>query len=93
MRFHFIFEMSGPRFLSIHDDFSYLNSDVYRCGPSPLEAIRRGEVGVGFDTPFIFAEVNADVCHFVRDPTAPWGFKKSKLNEYQYVLNSLSLGS
>ena len=56
---------------------------MYRCGPSPLEAIRRGEVGVGFDTPFIFAEVNADVCHFVRDPTAPWGFKKSKLNEYQ----------
>ena len=61
----------------------FLLIDVYRCGPSPLEAIRRGEVGVGFDTPFIFAEVNADVCHFVRDPTAPWGFKKSKLNEYQ----------
>ena len=67
----------------MNKDFSYLNLDVYRCGPSPLEAIRRGEVGVGFDTPFIFAEVNADVCHFVRDPTAPWGFKKSKLNEYQ----------
>ncbi|VDI05733.1 transglutaminase 1 [Mytilus galloprovincialis] len=33
---------------------------VYCCGPASLEAIRRGEVNMPYDTPFIFAEVNAD---------------------------------
>ncbi|XP_066520134.1 transglutaminase 5, like [Hoplias malabaricus] len=35
---------------------------VYRCGPAPVKAIRERMLGVPFDTPFIFAEVNADVC-------------------------------
>lgn len=33
---------------------------VYCCGPASLEAIKRGEVNMPYDTPFIFAEVNAD---------------------------------
>jgi len=33
---------------------------VYQAGPAPLTAIRKGEVNIGKDTPFIFAEVNAD---------------------------------
>ena len=58
------------------------SDDVFRCGPSPLEAIKRGEIGIGYDTPFIFAEVNADVCHFTRDDTTDWGFKKTSRNDY-----------
>ena len=54
----------------------------YQCGPCPLIAIKRGEVDIGYDTPFVFAEVNADVCHFVRDPDSHWGFKRTKLNTY-----------
>ncbi|VDI44800.1 transglutaminase 1 [Mytilus galloprovincialis] len=33
---------------------------VYCCGPASLEAIKRGEVNMPYDTPFVFAEVNAD---------------------------------
>lgn len=35
-------------------------SGIYQCGPAPLEAIKRGEVHLSYDTPFVFAEVNAD---------------------------------
>ncbi|XP_052062412.1 hemocyte protein-glutamine gamma-glutamyltransferase-like isoform X2 [Mytilus californianus] len=33
---------------------------VYCCGPASLHAIKRGEVNMPYDTPFVFAEVNAD---------------------------------
>ncbi|XP_072917692.1 protein-glutamine gamma-glutamyltransferase 2-like [Hemitrygon akajei] len=34
---------------------------IYCCGPSSLKAIKNGDVDMKFDTPFVFAEVNADV--------------------------------
>ena len=52
-------------------------------GPASIEAIRKGEVGFGFDVPFVFAEVNADVCRYVEDPYSSWGFTKSETNEYR----------
>ncbi|XP_069051328.1 protein-glutamine gamma-glutamyltransferase 4 [Lepisosteus oculatus] len=33
---------------------------IFQCGPSPLSAIKKGEVYLAYDTKFIFAEVNAD---------------------------------
>ncbi|XP_012942973.1 annulin [Aplysia californica] len=39
-----------------------LSGGVYQCGPSPLRAIKEGDVEVGYDTKFIFAEVNAECC-------------------------------
>lgn len=33
---------------------------VFCCGPSPLKAIKNGDVDLKYDTPFVFAEVNAD---------------------------------
>ncbi|XP_063052431.1 protein-glutamine gamma-glutamyltransferase 2-like [Engraulis encrasicolus] len=33
---------------------------VFCCGPCPVRAILEGEVGMKYDAPFIFAEVNAD---------------------------------
>ncbi|XP_046549069.1 protein-glutamine gamma-glutamyltransferase K-like isoform X2 [Haliotis rubra] len=33
---------------------------VYTCGPSPVAAIKEGHLRVGYDTSFIYAEVNAD---------------------------------
>uniref|UniRef100_A0A667Y6E3 protein-glutamine gamma-glutamyltransferase n=1 Tax=Myripristis murdjan TaxID=586833 RepID=A0A667Y6E3_9TELE len=38
---------------------------VYRCGPCPIKAIKEGELGVKYDAPFIFAEVNADIIHWI----------------------------
>ena len=46
--------------LSISQVYFAIIVGVYCCGPASLEAIRRGEVNMPYDTPFIFAEVNAD---------------------------------
>ncbi|XP_033754204.1 hemocyte protein-glutamine gamma-glutamyltransferase-like isoform X2 [Pecten maximus] len=36
------------------------SGDIYRCGPCPVLAIKRGEVQLPYDGQFIFAEVNGD---------------------------------
>ncbi|KAM6160938.1 protein-glutamine gamma-glutamyltransferase 4 [Erethizon dorsatum] len=37
-----------------------LSQGLYCCGPSPVAAIRRGNIFMGYDTKFVFSEVNAD---------------------------------
>ena len=59
--------------------------DRYQCGPSPVEAVKRGDVGVGFDSAFVFAEVNADVFVYVVDKKSEWGFKLAQTNTTQWV--------
>ncbi|GFS03034.1 protein-glutamine gamma-glutamyltransferase K [Elysia marginata] len=34
----------------------------FQCGPSPHRAVKMGELSIGHDTGFIFAEVNGEVC-------------------------------
>ena len=55
----------------------------YQLGPTSVEAVRRGEVGLGYDTAFVFTEVNADVMTFVRDRDSPWGFTRTDTNTTQ----------
>ncbi|GCB60722.1 hypothetical protein scyTo_0003988 [Scyliorhinus torazame] len=38
---------------------------IYCCGPAPVKAIKNGNVNLKFDTPFVFAEVNADFASWV----------------------------
>ncbi|XP_028265656.1 protein-glutamine gamma-glutamyltransferase 2-like isoform X2 [Parambassis ranga] len=38
---------------------------VFCCGPAPVKAVKEGELTKNYDTPFIFAEVNADVVDLV----------------------------
>lgn len=38
---------------------------VFCCGPAPVRAIKEGELTKKYDAPFIFAEVNADVVHWI----------------------------
>lgn len=57
-------------------------SDKMQCGPTSVEAVRRGEVGFAYDTPYVFSEVNADVCHFQEDETSHWGYRKIRVNNY-----------
>ena len=44
-------------------------------GPAPLTAIKEGEVYAGFDTGFVFSEVNAD--------RVTWVVKKDENDEYK----------
>ncbi|XP_045033686.1 hemocyte protein-glutamine gamma-glutamyltransferase isoform X1 [Daphnia magna] len=57
--------------------------EEFRRGPSSVESVRRGEVGFAYDTPYLFAEVNAEVSHFQEDETSHWGFRKIRVNNYQ----------
>ena len=34
-------------------------------GPAPLKAIKEGEIYAGYDTEFVFAEVNADIVNWM----------------------------
>ncbi|XP_069504412.1 protein-glutamine gamma-glutamyltransferase 4 [Ambystoma mexicanum] len=38
---------------------------IFQCGPSPLKAIKSGEVYLLYDSKFIFAEVNADKIYWM----------------------------
>ncbi|KAL1124055.1 hypothetical protein AAG570_001825, partial [Ranatra chinensis] len=58
------------------------SDSMYRCGPASVEAVKHGKVGFLYDTPFVFAEVNADVCHFQEDEKSDWGFSRLKINQY-----------
>ncbi|XP_063003555.1 protein-glutamine gamma-glutamyltransferase 2 [Elgaria multicarinata webbii] len=38
---------------------------VYCCGPTPVKAVKEGDVNLKYDVKFVFAEVNADVAYLV----------------------------
>ena len=38
-----------------------------QCGPAPVKAIKQGHTFINYDTPFVFAEVNADSCYWLVD--------------------------
>lgn len=41
---------------------------VFTCGPASVKAVRQGEIFYGYDSKFIFAEVNGDRIHWTVDP-------------------------
>uniref|UniRef100_A0A671SD10 protein-glutamine gamma-glutamyltransferase n=1 Tax=Sinocyclocheilus anshuiensis TaxID=1608454 RepID=A0A671SD10_9TELE len=41
---------------------------VFCCGPCPVHAVKEGEVGLKYDTPFVFSEVNADLVVWIVHP-------------------------
>lgn len=53
-----------------------------QCGPVSLQAVKRGDIGLNYDAPFVFAEVNADVMHWGEDPESDWGWSRMKMNKY-----------
>uniref|UniRef100_UPI0037E7FB4A protein-glutamine gamma-glutamyltransferase 2-like n=1 Tax=Semicossyphus pulcher TaxID=241346 RepID=UPI0037E7FB4A len=42
-----------------------LSDGEFCCGPCPVTAIKEGNLGVKYDAPFVFAEVNADIVHWI----------------------------
>lgn len=46
----------------------FLTLGVYCCGPCPVKAVREGEVGMKYDAPFVFSEVNADMVYWIVHP-------------------------
>ena len=46
----------------------FLITDKMQLGPAPVEAVRRGDLGMGYDVDFVYSEVNADVQTFWQTP-------------------------
>lgn len=53
-------------------DFGILFVGVFQCGPASLAAILNGKCDFSYDAPFIFAEVNADIVQWGREPNGEW---------------------
>ncbi|KAJ7403558.1 hypothetical protein BTVI_75994 [Pitangus sulphuratus] len=39
---------------------------IYQCGPASIRAIKEGDVNLDYDSPFVFAAVNADCVTWIR---------------------------
>ena len=57
----------------------------YRCGPTSVAAVKRGEVRKQFDTGFQFAEVNADKVYWkYKGSNQPLKLMDKRTNEYAW---------
>ena len=65
----------------------FLITDKMQLGPAPVEAVRRGDLGMGYDVDFVYSEVNADVQTFLADPNIDWGFRFGSSNVGPLLLN------
>ncbi|CAN7992131.1 unnamed protein product [Ixodes hexagonus] len=55
----------------------------YQVGPCSVAAVKRGQIGYMYDSPFVFAEVNADVIHWKEEPTSSSGWERSSTLTYR----------
>ncbi|XP_056406376.1 protein-glutamine gamma-glutamyltransferase 6-like [Hyla sarda] len=60
---------------------------VFRCGPTSVIAVKEGDLHIGYDTPFVFAEVNADRVTWVVQKD---GSKEKAHNDSKYVGQNIS---
>lgn len=66
---------------------------LYRCGPSSVAAIKRGEVQKAFDTTFLFAEVNADKVYWrYHGPNQPLKLIKKSTEEIGQCISTKAVG-
>ena len=50
-----------------------------QCGPAPLAAIKKGHIYIGYDTGFVFAEVNADRVEWIVKQEGSYNYIKGTL--------------
>ena len=54
-----------------------------QCGPAPLAAIKNGHIYIGYDTGFLFAEVNADRVEWIVKQEGTYNYIKGPVqNKY-----------
>ncbi|VEN38687.1 unnamed protein product [Callosobruchus maculatus] len=56
------------------------SDSVMCCGPASAAAVKRGETGFLYDTPFVFSEVNADIIHYQEDQEADTEWRLLSIN-------------
>ncbi|XP_051735965.1 protein-glutamine gamma-glutamyltransferase K isoform X3 [Ctenopharyngodon idella] len=65
----------------------------YRCGPTPVSAVRNGQVNLKFDTPFVFAEVNSDRIYWQRKPDGSFSQINVEKNSIGQRISTKAVGS
>ena len=66
-----------------------------QCGPAPLAAIKKGHIYIGYDTGFVFAEVNADRVEWIVKQEGTYNYIKGPVHNTlaPQVAISLVLGT
>ncbi|XP_040186531.1 protein-glutamine gamma-glutamyltransferase 5-like isoform X2 [Rana temporaria] len=69
-----------------------ISGGTYCCGPAPVKAIKEGDIDVDYDIPFVFAEVNGDIVHWVLQDG---GAEKGQTDTYSIgkFISTKSIGS
>ncbi|ROL45103.1 Protein-glutamine gamma-glutamyltransferase K [Anabarilius grahami] len=65
----------------------------YRCGPTPVSAVRNGQVDLKFDTPFVFAEVNSDRIYWQKKPDGSFSQISVEKNSIGQRISTKAVGS
>nr|XP_021325485.1 transglutaminase 1 isoform X1 [Danio rerio]XP_021325486.1 transglutaminase 1 isoform X1 [Danio rerio] len=65
----------------------------YRCGPTPVSAVRSGQVNLRFDTPFVFAEVNSDKIYWQRNADGSFRQVSVEKNSIGQRISTKAVGS
>ncbi|TRY58556.1 hypothetical protein DNTS_021863 [Danionella cerebrum] len=69
------------------------SQDLYRCGPTPVAAVRSGLVQFKYDTPFVFAEVNSDKIYWQRNADGSFRQINVEKNSIGKCISTKAVGS
>ncbi|KAG6457188.1 hypothetical protein O3G_MSEX010160 [Manduca sexta] len=60
-----------------------LSQGMHQCGPAPVIAVKKGEIGFNYDVDFLLSTVNADVLHWRKDDNAELGYSVVGSDKYK----------
>jgi len=70
-----------------------LSDDVFRCGPSPVHAVKHGEVLRPYDCAFVYSEVNADKVFWrYSGPTQPLKLLRKDIHGIGMTISTKAVG-
>jgi len=73
------------------------SNGLMQCGPAPLAAIKKGHIYIGYDTGFVFAEVNADRVEWIVKQEGSYNYIKGvgnhKTRAVGFNISTKSIGS
>eukprot|EP01120_Amphizonella_sp_Union-15-10_P006081 TRINITY_DN1895_c0_g1_i1.p1 TRINITY_DN1895_c0_g1~~TRINITY_DN1895_c0_g1_i1.p1 ORF type:complete len:494 (-),score=99.35 TRINITY_DN1895_c0_g1_i1:58-1431(-) len=65
---------------------------IYQTGPCPLAAIKNGDKSVQYDLEFLYAEVNADVHHYLEEEEGKYVLIKKETDAVGHNITTKAIG-
>ena len=69
------------------------SNGMSQCGPCPVTAIKSGKIFVGFDTGFLYSEVNADECYWHQSRTGEVELVKRDTKSIGHKISTKAVGT